>query len=77
VVAAVVRAVVDGVAGSAGRAGREEVCQMTLFKWLLQAEVDEGTKPGAGRTESAELCEARRRIKLREQENEALRRAAA
>jgi transposase-like protein len=50
---------------------------MTLFKWLRQAEVDEGTEPGASRGESAELREARRRIKLLEQENEVLRRAAA
>ena len=50
---------------------------MTLFKWLRQAEVDEGTKPGVSRGESAELSEARRRIKLLEQENEVLRRAAA
>jgi transposase len=50
---------------------------MTLFKWLRQAEVDEGTKPGVSRGESAELREARRRIKLLEQENEVLRRAAA
>jgi transposase len=50
---------------------------MTLFKWLRQAEVDEGAKPGVSRGESAELREARRRIKLLEQENEVLRRAAA
>ena len=50
---------------------------MTLFKWLRQAEVDEGATPGVSRGESAELREARRRIKLLEQENEVLRRAAA
>ena len=50
---------------------------MTLFKWLRQAEVEEGAKPGASRTESAELREARKRIKLLEQENEVLRRATA
>ena len=44
---------------------------MTLFKWLRQAEADEGAKPGVWRGESAELREARRRIKLLEQENEA------
>ncbi|WP_342751541.1 transposase [Saccharothrix carnea] len=32
---------------------------MTLFKWLRQAEIDEGAKPGASRAESAELREAR------------------
>jgi transposase-like protein len=42
-----------------------------------QAEDDEGAKPAVSRGESAELREARRRIKLLEQENEVLRRAAA
>ena len=50
---------------------------MTLFKWLRQAEVDEGVKPGVNRNDSAELREARKRIKLLEQENEVLRRATA
>ncbi|GLY53149.1 transposase [Lentzea sp. NBRC 102530] len=50
---------------------------MTLFKWLRQAEVEDGAKPGASRAESAELREARKRIKLLEQENEVLRRATA
>ncbi|MGF2952124.1 transposase [Mycobacterium sp. THU-M116] len=48
---------------------------MTLHKWMRQADVDEGTKPGKSTGESAELREARRRIKLLEQENEVLRRA--
>jgi transposase-like protein len=50
---------------------------MTLFKWLRQAEIEEGAKPGVSRAESAELREARKRIKLLEQENEVLRRATA
>lgn len=50
---------------------------MTLFKWLRQAEVEEGTEPGVSRNDSAELREARKRIKLLEQENEVLRRATA
>jgi len=50
---------------------------MTLFKWLRQADVEEGVKPGVGHGDSAELREARKRIKLLEQENEVLRRAAA
>ncbi|MCM2428714.1 IS3 family transposase [Streptomyces sp. SID13666] len=50
---------------------------MTLFKWMRRADIDEGTKPGVTGQESAELREARRRIKLLEQENEVLRRAAA
>ena len=50
---------------------------MTLFKWLRAAEVDAGVTPGVRSSESAELREARKRIKLLEQENEVLRRAAA
>ena len=50
---------------------------MTLSKWMRQADVDDGAKPGTSRTESAELRELRRRNRLLEQENEVLRRAAA
>src|SRR3954469_16933464 len=50
---------------------------MTLSKWLRQADIDEGTKAGTTTGDSAELREARRRIRLLEQENEVLRRAAA
>ncbi|GAB3034136.1 transposase [Mycobacterium bourgelatii] len=50
---------------------------MTLSKWMREADVDEGARPGTSTTDSAELRDARRRIKLLEQENEVLRRAAA
>jgi transposase len=50
---------------------------MTLFEWLRQADTDEGVKPGVSRNDSAELREARKRVKLLEQENEVLRRATA
>ncbi len=50
---------------------------MTLQKWMRRADIDEGVKPGVTRTESAELREAKKRIRLLEQENEVLRRAAA
>ncbi len=50
---------------------------MTLSKWMRQADVDEGTKPGTSTSESAELRAAKRRIRLLEQENEVLKRAAA
>lgn len=50
---------------------------MTLTKWMRQADIDDGAKPGVSTTDSAELRAARRRIKLLEQENEVLRRAAA
>ena len=50
---------------------------MTLSKWMRQADIDHGTKPGSTTSESAELRELRRRNRLLEQENEVLRRAAA
>ncbi|MFB7176060.1 IS3 family transposase [Streptomyces sp. NPDC056254] len=50
---------------------------MTLWKWMRRADIDDGSNPGVTSQESAELREARRRIKLLEQENEVLRRAAA
>lgn len=50
---------------------------VTLHKWMRQADIDEGAKPGKSTSESAELRDARRRIKLLEQENEVLRRATA
>ncbi|WP_433858062.1 IS3 family transposase [Streptomyces kronopolitis] len=50
---------------------------MTLWKWMRRADIDDGIKPGVASQDSAELREARRRIKLLEQENEVLRRAAA
>ncbi|MFR9774386.1 IS3 family transposase [Nocardia sp. SC052] len=50
---------------------------MTLSKWMRQADVVEGTKPGTSTSESAELRAAKRRIRLLEQENEVLKRAAA
>ncbi|MFE3516754.1 transposase [Streptomyces sp. NPDC059166] len=51
---------------------------ITLSKWLRRAGTDEdGVKPAPVTGESAELREARKRIRLLEQENEVLRRAAA
>ncbi len=53
------------------------VHEMTLHTWMRQAAIDEGDKPGKSTAESAQLREANRRIRLLEQENEVLRRAAA
>ena len=50
---------------------------MTFFKWLRQADIDAGTKPGTTSSESSELRQARERVKLLGQENGVLRRAAA
>ena len=51
--------------------------EMTLNKWMRQADIDDGNRPGATRSDNAELRELRRRNRLLEQENEVLRRAAA
>ncbi|BBY53353.1 transposase-like protein IS3/IS911 [Mycolicibacillus koreensis] len=49
----------------------------TLTKWLHQADVEDGVKPGMTADQSAALWELKRRNRLLEQENEVLRRAAA
>ena len=51
--------------------------EMTLQKWMRRADIDDGNKPGMTSGQSAELREANKRIRLLEQENEVLRRAAA
>lgn len=50
---------------------------MTLSKWMRQADVDDGHRPGVSASESVENRELKRRVRLLEQENEVLRRAAA
>jgi transposase len=50
---------------------------MTLSKWIRQRRVDTGQQPGVTTTESAENRELKKRVRLLEQENEVLRRAAA
>jgi len=50
---------------------------MTLSGWIKKADIEDGIRPGVTSVESAELREARKRIRLLEQENEVLRRAAA
>ncbi len=49
---------------------------ITLSKWLRRADTEEGARPAMASDASAELREARKRIRLLEYENEALRRAA-
>lgn len=50
---------------------------MTLSKWMRQAAIDDGERTGVTSAEATENRELRRRVKLLEQENEVLRRAAA
>ena len=53
------------------------ISESCLHNWLKAADIADGVKPGTTATENAELREARKRIRLLEQENEVLRRAAA
>ncbi|MGY5883433.1 IS3 family transposase [Modestobacter lacusdianchii] len=53
------------------------ISESCLTNWLKAADVEDGVKPGTTAAENTELRDARRRIRLLEQENEVLRRAAA
>ncbi len=54
-----------------------QVLTIPPTNWLKAADVQDGLKPGTTAAENAELREAKKRIRLLEQENEVLRRAAA
>jgi transposase len=53
------------------------ISESCLTNWLSAADREDGIKPGPSAAELAELREAKKRIRLLEQENEVLRRAAA
>ena len=53
------------------------ISESCLNGWLRAADVEDGLKPGTTAADNAELREAKKRIRLLEQENEVLRRAAA
>ncbi|GAB3079193.1 transposase [Nocardioides zeae] len=53
------------------------ISESFLRNWLAKADVEDGVRPGVTSAENAELREARKKIRLLEQENEVLRRAAA
>lgn len=53
------------------------ISESCLANWLKAADVEDGVRPGATEAEHAENRELRRRLRLLEQENEVLRRAAA
>jgi transposase len=48
-----------------------------LHNWMKAADMHDGKRPGLTDADRAELREAKKRIRLLEQENEVLRRAAA
>jgi transposase len=53
------------------------IAESCLTNWMTQADRDEGTRRGPSSDEHAENRELRKRVRLLEQENEVLRRAAA
>lgn len=53
------------------------ISESCLANWMKASDVEDGLKPGTTAADNAELREARKRIRLLEQENEVLRRAAA
>ena len=53
------------------------ISEATLQNWLRQADVEDGNRPGQTAADAAEARELKKRIRLLEQENEVLRRAAA
>ena len=48
-----------------------------LHNWMKKADVEDGNRPGLADADRKELREANKKIRLLEQENEVLRRAAA
>lgn len=53
------------------------VSESCLQRWLKMADVEDGKRPGVTAGEAAETRELRKRVRLLEEENEVLRRAAA
>jgi transposase-like protein len=53
------------------------ISESCLTNWMKTADVEDGNKPGLTDADRAENRELRKRVKLLEQENEVLRRAAA
>jgi transposase-like protein len=53
------------------------ISESCLANWLKVADIEDGLKPGTTAADNAELREAKKRIRLLEQENDVLRRAAA
>ena len=53
------------------------ISEPTLHNWFKKADIEDGNRPGMTKDESAELREAKKRIRLLEQEAEVMRRAVA
>jgi len=66
-----------GCAPTSQNANDFGISESCLRNWLAKADVEDDVKLGATSPEDAELREARKKIRLLEQENEVLRLAAA
>jgi transposase len=53
------------------------ISESCLHRWLNLADIEDGVRPGVTVAESAENRELKKRVRVLEQENEILRRAAA
>jgi transposase len=53
------------------------ISESCVQRWLTLADVEEGVKPGVTTAEAAETRDLKKRVRVLEQENEILRRAAA
>jgi len=53
------------------------IAEASLTNWLKQADIEDGNRAGSTAADQAENRELRKRLRLLEQENEVLRRAAA
>jgi transposase len=53
------------------------IAEASLTNWLKQADIEDGKRPGQSEADQVENRELRKRLRLLEQENEVLRRAAA
>lgn len=53
------------------------ISEASLHNWMKAAGIEDGRRPGLTDADRTELREAKKRIRLLEQENEVLRRAAA
>jgi transposase len=53
------------------------ISESCLHRWVKQADIEDGVQDGVTAAERQELRESRKRIKVLEQENYILRRAAA
>lgn len=53
------------------------IAESGLRRWMAQADVDDGHRPGVSSDEHRELVELRRKMRVLEMENEILKRASA